>query len=274
MAGERPGWGRPAADSPGRRPGFLSARAEPAAVTVADTQSFYGRWARAYDWLCRLLPGLGGLRSAAADALALAPGDTVVDVGCGTGANLPHLRECVGPTGTVVGVDLTPGMLAEAGKRVDAAGWRNVHLVRGDAARPPVGDVDAVLGSFVVGLLPDPTAAVERWLDCLAPGGRVAVLEAGRSDHRLVRHLNPAFDAFVAAGSPGDDRSGASGTGSAGAGPSGGSPSRALDERIGAARDALAARGTLTRDERRVAGFVRLFAASTSGGDAAGQSRS
>ncbi|WP_336037017.1 class I SAM-dependent methyltransferase [Halobacterium yunchengense] len=221
-------------------------------MTVAETQAFYGRWARAYDWLCRLLPGLGSLRSAAADALALDAGDTVVELGCGTGANLRHLRERVGPTGSVVGVDLTPGMLAQAGERVERAGWRNVHLVRGDAARPPVGDVDAVLGSFVVGLLPDPESAVRAWLDCLAPGGRVAVLEAGRSDHALARRLNAAFDRFVAAGSP---------TGG------GGRPSAALDERIDAARRALADGAVLTRDERRVAGFVRLFAAE-------GQSRS
>lgn len=215
-------------------------------VTVAETQSFYGRWARAYDYLCRVLPGLGGLRSAAADALALEPGDAVVDLGCGTGANLPHLRERVGPTGTVVGVDLTPRMLAEAEKRVARRGWRNVLLVEGDAARPPVRDADAVLGSFVVGLISNPGLAVQRWLDCLADGGRVAVLEAGRSDHATAGHLNRAFDAFVAAGSPSDDRD---------------APSRALDSRIEAARRALATHATLTRDERRVAGFVQLFAA-------------
>jgi SAM-dependent methyltransferase len=233
---------------------FLRAAAEPRPVTVAATRAFYGRWARAYDWLCRLLPGLGGLRGAAADALALDDGDTVVDLGCGTGANLPHLRERVGPAGTVVGVDLTPGMLAEAEKRVERAGWRNVHLVRGDAARPPVEEVDAVLGSFVVGMLPDPAAAVARWVDCLAPGGRVAVLEAGRSDHPLGRRLNRLFDAFVAAGSP------PGGSGSESGGRDGDAPSRALDARIAAARRTLDEQTRLTRDERRVAGFVRLFA--------------
>jgi SAM-dependent methyltransferase len=215
-------------------------------VTVADTQSFYGRWARAYDYLCRFLPGLGGLRSAAVDALALSRGDTVVDLGCGTGANLPHLRERVGPEGTVVGVDLTPGMLTEAERRVARDDWANGHLVQGDAGQPPVRNVDGILGSFVVGLLPDTSDAIERWLASLADGGRVAVLEAGRSDHRAASHLNRAFDAFVAAGSPSDGRD---------------APSRALDGRIEAARTALAEHATVTRDERRVGGFVRLFAA-------------
>jgi ubiquinone/menaquinone biosynthesis C-methylase UbiE len=223
---------------------------EPDVVTVADTQSFYGRWARAYDWFVRVLPGIDGLRSAAADALSLSAGDTVVDLGCGTGANLRHLRDRVGPTGTVVGVDLTSGMLARADSRVERAGWQNVHLVQGDAGRPPVADVDGVLGSFVVGLLPDPEAAVGRWLDCLVDDGRVALLEAGRSDHRAGSLLNPAFDVFVHAGSPsgGRDR-----------------PGKALDARIDATRTTLCEHATLTCDERRAAGFVHLFAAQRRG---------
>lgn len=230
----------------------MSGPVEPGAVTtVAATQAAYGRWARAYDWLVRLLPGLDGLRASVVADLDLSPGDTVVDLGCGTGANLPHLREAVGPTGTVVGVDLTPGMLARAERRVEAAGWRNVHLVRGDAARPPVGGVDGVLGTFVVGMLADPASGARAWLDCLNPGGRVAVLEATRSTHSAGRRLNRAFDALVAAGAPGGGSTGGGG------GSGGGGASRTLDERVTAARDALAADGDLRRDDRRVLGFLR-----------------
>lgn len=217
-------------------------------MTTQATQTFYERWARGYDWLCRLLPGLDGLRSDAIDALALSRGDTVVDLGCGTGANLPHLRERVGPTGTVVGVDLTYGMLDQARARVERNGWENVHLVCGDAADPPVRDADAVFGSFVLGMLADPAACVGRWTECLASGGSVGVLEAGRTGHRYVRVLNPLFDLVVATGSPADDRD---------------APSRDLDARIDAARRALADRTRLVRDEQRVAGFVDVFAGET-----------
>jgi ubiquinone/menaquinone biosynthesis C-methylase UbiE len=223
----------------------LVASVELPSVTVSETQAAYGRWARAYDWLCRLLPGLDRLRAGAVAGLELSPGDTAVDLGCGTGANLGHLREAVGPTGTVVGVDLTPGMLAEAEQRVERAGWQNVHLVRGDAARPPAGSVDGVLGTFVVGMLADPGAAVRAWLECLPPGGRVAVLEAGRTDRRGLRPLNRAFDRLVAAGAPGGG---------------GAAASRVLDERVDAARGALAAGSGLAVDDRRVAGFVRVLA--------------
>ena len=102
-----------------------------------DLQAFYGRWARLYDLIARV-PGVGVWRAAAADALALEPGDTVLEMGCGTGANLPYLRERVGPEGQVIGVDLTSGMLDVARERVERRGWANVSLVRADASRPPV----------------------------------------------------------------------------------------------------------------------------------------
>jgi ubiquinone/menaquinone biosynthesis C-methylase UbiE len=73
---------------------------------VTDAQSFYGRWAQVYDWLASA-PGVASWRDRTADALALASGDTVVEMGCGTGANVPHLRERVGPSGRVVGIDVT-----------------------------------------------------------------------------------------------------------------------------------------------------------------------
>ncbi|WP_231736996.1 class I SAM-dependent methyltransferase [Halobacterium sp. CBA1126] len=135
-------------------------------------------------------------------------------------------------------------MLGVARQRVRREGWRNVHLVRADAARPPVRDADAVLGTFVVGLFEDPGAVVERWVDAVALGGRVAVLEAGRSSRPVARRLNRAFDAFVAAGNPTSDDA----------------PSLTLDARIEAARDALAARADLVVDDRHAAGFVRRFA--------------
>ena len=196
---------------------------------VGATQSFYGRWARAYDWLATA-PGVDSWRERAADALDLHPGDTVVEMGCGTGANVSHLRERVGPAGTVVGVDVTRGMLRRAGERVDRAGWENVHLVRADARRPPIGgSVDAVLVTFVVGMFPDTRPVVERWIDTLAPGGRIALLNAGRSDRRVAAPLNLGFRAFVRAAAPGDGRV---------------SPTESLERRVRAARDAVYANCT------------------------------
>jgi ubiquinone/menaquinone biosynthesis C-methylase UbiE len=214
------------------------------------TQAFYGRWARLYDRLATA-PGIRSWRQRTADVLALEPGDTVVEMGVGTGANLPALRERVGVSGHVVGLDLTRGMLDVAARRVAAAGWGNVHLVRADARSPPIaGGVDAVLGSFVVGMFADPAAVVGTWLDCLAPGGRLALLDAARSDRALARPLNAGLRAFVRLTSPGG--------GPKATGDDGPRPIESLETRIDAADGALAA-GTATAETTRLAGgFVRL----------------
>jgi ubiquinone/menaquinone biosynthesis C-methylase UbiE len=210
---------------------------------VTATQSFYGRWARAYDWVATA-PGVASWRARAADALALEPGDTVVEMGCGTGANVPALRERVGPTGRVVGVDVTREMLDRAGQRVARAGWDNVDLVLADATRPPLsGPVDAVLATFVVGMFPDPRPAVGAWVDLLGPGGRAALLNASRSDRRLARPVNLGFRAFVRAVAPGDGRV---------------SPVRSLERRVVTARDELRTRCVTTGFESFGLGYLGL----------------
>ena len=213
---------------------------------ASEAQAFYGRWARLYDAIATL-PGIGSWRERTAGRLGLSPGDTVVEMGCGTGANFPYLREKVGSEGTVVGIDFTRGMLDRAAERIVREGWTNVHLVRGDATLPPIdGPVDAVLASFVVGMFTDPEAAVEGWLSLVRPGGRIALLDATRSTQPRARPLDAAFRLFVAASSP----------------PTGKlrytePPWEALDERVAAARRPLAAH-TDDAHEEFALGFVRL----------------
>ncbi|MFB6143049.1 MAG: class I SAM-dependent methyltransferase [Halorientalis sp.] len=215
-------------------------------MSDAATRAFYGRWARLYDLLATA-PGVAAWRERAVGALALDPGDTVVEMGCGTGANLPHLRDAVGPSGTVVGLDVTPAVLARARERVRRRGWENVALARADATGPPLdGPVDAVLATFVVGLFDDPPAAVGEWCR-LASGGRVALLNLQASDRALAAPLNLAFDGLVWLASPGvawpEERPGAR-----------------HGERVRSAREALTDR-TVERSFREFAGgYVGLLA--------------
>ncbi|PSP84866.1 alkanonic acid methyltransferase [Halobacteriales archaeon QS_1_68_17] len=223
-------------------------------VDADATRRFYGRWAGLYDRVATA-PGVGAWRAAATDALALSPGETVVEMGCGTGANLPYLRERVGPDGRVVGVDVTRGVLDRARRRVERRGWRNVHPVQADATRVPVdGPVDAVLGTFVCGMFPDPRGTVEGWLDLLAPGGRIALLDAGQSDRVAAAPLNLAFRAFVLASNPGRPRErlrrAVDGEG----------PWATLDERIAAASAAVTDRCVDRQSATFALGFVRLVA--------------
>lgn len=219
---------------------------------VAGVQRFYGRWAGLYDHVARRTPGVGPVRRRAVESLGLEPGATVLDVGCGTGANAPYLREPVGPTGRVVGLDLTPAMLRRARRLADDPPGAAVHVVRGDGARPPLASADAVLGTFVVGLFEAPGEAVDRWVDLLPPGGRVALLDAaprGRDGP-----LDAAFRLFVAASAPPTAKLRYED-----------SPADRLDGRVRAARDALADRTDVVADERACRGFLRLTVGERSG---------
>lgn len=223
-------------------------------MNVGSVRRFYGRWARLYDALATF-PVVGRWRERAADALRLQPGDTVVAMGCGTGANLPHLHERVGPDGRVVGVDLTRPVLARA-IATGRADQGSVHLLRGDATRPPLveAEADAVIGSFVVGMFQDPATVVEDWCDLLGPGGRIALVDMSRSDHPVGRALNPVFRAFVVASTPsGSPIEALSALGRPGA-------DRQLTERVRAARTALAERTVDHRFETLGLGFVGLLA--------------
>ena len=169
-------------------------------LNSALEESFYGNCAGLYD-LVATAPGVRSWRSHT--AASLSRGDTVVEMGCGTGANFPYLRERVGSEGCVVGVDLVSAMLGQAKRRIERAGWENVHVVQGDATRPPVENADAVVSTFVVGMLEDPGEAVRTWIRCVEPGGRVTLLNAARSPHLLAFPLNLALRLFVRSTAPG-----------------------------------------------------------------------
>jgi len=214
-----------------------------------SAQSFYGRWAALYDWIARGTPGIRAVRQQAALACRLEPGDTVLEMGCGTGANLPFLAEQVGPTGRVIGLDFTGPVLDRA--RRATAHLEQVSVLRADATRPPIPDgaVDAVLGTFVVGMLSDPAGAVDEWIDLLAPDGHVVLVNAARSDAGtpLGPIVNAAFGAVVVLSTPPTmklryDRD----------------LTDTLDRRIRTAHDRLRERSSAVADARHLGGIVRL----------------
>ncbi len=111
------------------------------------------------------------------------PGESCVDLGCGRGVVTLGLAERVLPQGNVVGLDLSGGMLAHARELVSARGF-DVDLRLGDAAEPPLppGASDVVASSLVLFFLRDPAAALARWVDLLAPGGRIGIATFGDQD--------------------------------------------------------------------------------------------
>jgi demethylmenaquinone methyltransferase/2-methoxy-6-polyprenyl-1,4-benzoquinol methylase len=111
-------------------------------------------------------------RAAAVGRLALQSGDTVIDLGCGSGLSLSLLVKAVGPEGQVIGVDASPDMLARARGRIEARGWRTVKLVEAFAQdfQPPA-PVDGVLACNVNQLICSPEV-IHNAVAWLKPGGR------------------------------------------------------------------------------------------------------
>src|ERR1700761_7175525 len=142
----------------------------------------YRKKAKHYDITSRLYPAPGypqrTQRLRTVRALGLRPGDTVVDMACGTGLNFSLLQRAVGPGGRIVGVDLTDAMLARAENRIKANGWSNVSLVQADAAGFDFpAEVNAILSTYALTQVPECAEVIAHGAKALSAGGRWAVLD-------------------------------------------------------------------------------------------------
>lgn len=113
------------------------------------------------------------IRELAIDSLALHRGETVLDVGCGTGLSLERLHRDVGATGRIVGIEQCPEMIAHARQRVHQRHYTNVRLVCAPAEEAPIdGQADAALFHFTHDILRR-GEALDHVLRHLRPGARV-----------------------------------------------------------------------------------------------------
>ena len=158
--------------------------------------SLYRKRAKRYDRSSVLLYLAGfrhwAYRKRAILTLALNPGDTVVDIGCGTGLNFSLLQERIGPRGKIIGVDLTDAMLDEANSRISTHGWSNVELVKSDAATylfPAA--VDGILSTFALTLVPEFDEVVRSGAAALLPEKRFVILDFKRPSGWLMNRAAP-----------------------------------------------------------------------------------
>ncbi len=116
---------------------------------------------------CGLPTKLAGIR----------PGDTVLDLGSGAGLDAFIARTLVGAGGEVLGVDMTPEMVARARKNAAKLGYENVRFVEGDIEALPLEDerVDVVISNCVLNLVPDKRRAFAEMFRVLRPGGHFTV---------------------------------------------------------------------------------------------------
>jgi SAM-dependent methyltransferase len=156
------------------RPDAPSAAWQPAGVAAraADLAGYLEQVVADPDWRQVTDRTLG--------ALALAPGQRVLEVGCGSGVFLPLLAEAVGAGGAVVGIDHASEFVARARDRVASLGLGGVVTVEvADAYRLPLpdGSFDAAHCERVLMHLDDPTAALREMARVVKPGGRVVAVE-------------------------------------------------------------------------------------------------
>ncbi len=150
--------------------------------TREDVIDIYRKRAKRYDITANLYYLIGlrewEYRKKAVDALNLQRGDTVVEIGCGTGLNFSLLQQAIGSNGKIIGVDLTDAMLAKARKRVEEKGWANVELVLSDAAsyKFPV-SIDGVITTFALTLVAEYDVVIQNGCRALKPGKRWVVLD-------------------------------------------------------------------------------------------------
>jgi demethylmenaquinone methyltransferase/2-methoxy-6-polyprenyl-1,4-benzoquinol methylase len=180
--------------------GSMDRRGNP--VAQEDVTEMFDAIVPVYDRLNTVmtLGADGRWRRRAAQVARLSPGDSVVDVACGTGKLSAELADVVGPFGRVEGVDLSSAMIARAA--VEHHALVQLHFQVADALQLPFADdsFDAATIGFGMRNLPDYEAGFREMARVVRPGGRVVCLELSlptsrlwaRAYHGTFRRLAPA----------------------------------------------------------------------------------
>jgi len=109
----------------------------------------------------------------------LKPGERVVDLACGAGTDTFIAASQVGPTGYVVGVDMTPAMIKKARASLKTSEFENIDFCKGFAEELPVTDgwADVVISNGSLNLMPDKAAVLAEIARVLKPGGRLQMAD-------------------------------------------------------------------------------------------------
>jgi len=131
------------------------------------------------------------LRQKAVRLLQLKPGERVLDVGCGPGGSLPYLVDAVGPSGEVVGVEISPEVAINARRRIEKNRWRNVLVIEADARTVKLQGKFAGALMFAAADVYASPQALANLFPSLKDDARIVAFGAKLSDRRSGKVLNP-----------------------------------------------------------------------------------
>jgi demethylmenaquinone methyltransferase/2-methoxy-6-polyprenyl-1,4-benzoquinol methylase len=142
----------------------------------------YRKYAENYDLAVKLyrLLGLkiGKYRRMSVDSLELSKGDTVVELGCGTGLNFSLVLDAIGSEGKLIGVDITDKMLDQARIRVKENGWNNVELVQNDTSDYDFPkELDGIFATGALQYSPQYDEIIKKGYDALKTGKNFVVFD-------------------------------------------------------------------------------------------------
>lgn len=133
-------------------------------------------------------------RAKAIELLTLQPGQSVLDVACGTGLNFKCIQQHLKAQGHLTGIDLSTRTLHLAQKRVKQQHWQNIDLIATDSASFHSGRYfDAALCTFAIEIIPAYQQTIEMMIRQVKPGGRIAIIGFKPSSWDYFNWFNPAF---------------------------------------------------------------------------------
>ncbi len=144
-------------------------------------------------------PALMGLGCGNPTALAeLREGETVLDLGCGGGLDVLLAARRVGEKGLVIGVDMTPEMIAQARENAVQGGYHNVEFRLGEIENLPLENdsVDVIISNCVINLSPDKLKTFKEAFRVLKPGGRMLISDLV-TEGELPKEIRQSFEAWA-----------------------------------------------------------------------------
>lgn len=116
-------------------------------------------------------------------------GDSVLIVGCGTGYGFDKILSRIGDSGKIIGVDYSEDMLEKARRKVEKNKWKNIELIQADASYYKAKNIDEVLYSYSISMIPEWCKSLRNSYESLNKGGRLVIVDFGEVKIPILKQL-------------------------------------------------------------------------------------